>query len=363
MDRSPRPRRGGRPGSGGPPRAATIALQRVGPLRGLVPVLAERGVDPDAVLAEFGLDTAFFEDPEHRLPLATVDRLLGRAIAASDCPHLGLLVGMRAGPSTLGVVGYLLQSAPDLGTALRLLGGHLSVNARHVALGFEVDDESATLGFGLVATDLEHGDQLHACMAAIAVVTLRALCGPGWRPSAVRLAFGAPRDVAPYREHLGLRPEFGGARSAVVFPARWLAHHPTGADPLLHRFMAARLRELAAGTPGGFSGTTRRLLGSMVSSGDCSLAAVADRLGVPPHTVKRRLASEGTSFRALRDEVRHAIAQHLLRHARMPVGDVALALGYSEPGALTRAFRRRAGASPRAWRRAADAPPRPPTGA
>jgi AraC-like DNA-binding protein len=118
--------------------------------------------------------------------------------------------------------------------------------------------------------------------------------------------------------------------------------------------MTARLRELAAGAPGGFAGTTRRLLESMVSSGDCSLAAVAARLGVPPHTVRRRLAAEGASFRALRDEVRHAVAQHLLRHARMPVGDVALALGYSEPGALARAFRRRAGASPRAWRRAAD---------
>lgn len=350
MDPRPAPRTAPRrPRSPGPP----IALQRVGPLRGIVSVLADLGVDPVGLLGGLGLQPAFFDDPERVLPLATVDRLFDRALEATGCAHLGLLVGMRAGVSSLGVVGYLLQSAPDLGTALRLFRAHLEVNAPHVALGLDVGRDEVTLDVGFLERRLRHGDQLLACALAIGVCTLRGLCGPAWRPSELRLAFAPPRDPAPYREHLGSRPRFGASRSAIVFPVRWLAHPLPGADPLLHRFMAARVRELRARATGRTADAVRRLLWAMVSSGDCSLEAVCARIGVPPHTLKRRLAAEGESFRDLRDEVRHTVARQLLRDARMPVGDVALALGYSEPAALTRAFRRRAGAPPGAWRRAA----------
>lgn len=332
-------------------------MQRVGPLRGIVGALADLGVDPAGLLAEFDLRPAFFDDPEHTLPLATVDRLIGRCGAATGCPHFGLLVGARAGVSTLGVIGYMMQSAPDLSTALHLLQRHLPVNTPHSTVTLRVRDGAVSLGFAIVEPGVVHVDQLLACGIAIGCGILRTVCGPAWCPTEIRLAFAAPRDLTPYRQVFGVRPRFGVERSEVSFPAHWLAHPLPGADPLLHRFMAARLGELRTRVADGRAGEVRRLLRSMVTAGDCTLAAACERLGVRAHTLKRRLASEGTSFRALRDEVRHEVARQLLRHTRTPVGDLAAILGYSEPGALTRAFRRRAGEPPRAWRRAAVSAP------
>jgi methylphosphotriester-DNA--protein-cysteine methyltransferase len=46
-------------------------------------------------------------------------------------------------------------------------------------------------------------------------------------------------------------------------------------------------------------------------------------------------------------------AKHQLRTSAAPISDIALAAGYSEQSALTRALRRECGQTPAAWRRGA----------
>jgi AraC-like DNA-binding protein len=86
---------------------------------------------------------------------------------------------------------------------------------------------------------------------------------------------------------------------------------------------------------------------------------VARRLAVSDRTLHRRLAGEGTTFAALVDEARRERAQLLLEDRRLSCSEVAFLLGYAEPAAFFRAFRRWTGETPQAWRtpRAADAPP------
>ncbi|MGA7980859.1 MAG: helix-turn-helix transcriptional regulator [Chromatiaceae bacterium] len=69
-------------------------------------------------------------------------------------------------------------------------------------------------------------------------------------------------------------------------------------------------------------------------------------------TLNRRLNAQGTSFKELLQEVRFEISQQLLRDTRLPVVEVAEALGYAAAGAFTRAFQRWSGKSPTAWREA-----------
>lgn len=79
--------------------------------------------------------------------------------------------------------------------------------------------------------------------------------------------------------------------------------------------------------------------------------ALAARLDVPPATLRRRLRSEGQSFAAIKDELRSVMAQALLRDGERSVADIASELGFSEPSAFHRAFRKWTGHSPGAFRR------------
>ncbi len=82
-----------------------------------------------------------------------------------------------------------------------------------------------------------------------------------------------------------------------------------------------------------------------------SLDAVAASLHLHPRTLRRRLAEEGTSFRALTNDVRATLATELLSQVGLTVEQVARRLGYAETAAFNHAFSRWFGLAPNEYRR------------
>lgn len=82
-----------------------------------------------------------------------------------------------------------------------------------------------------------------------------------------------------------------------------------------------------------------------------SVASLAKDLCMSERTLARRVQrATGHSTRALLQSVRLQRARALLERSRMPVEQVAAAVGYDDPTALRRLLRKRAGVSPSAYR-------------
>lgn len=82
-----------------------------------------------------------------------------------------------------------------------------------------------------------------------------------------------------------------------------------------------------------------------------TLVALSRQFDQSPATLKRRLAEEGTSLRALKDECRYERARRLLEGSHLSLGQVARRLCYSDARTFARAFRQWSGARPADWRR------------
>jgi AraC-like DNA-binding protein len=78
---------------------------------------------------------------------------------------------------------------------------------------------------------------------------------------------------------------------------------------------------------------------------------VAAELNITAATLRRRLSEEGTSYQAIKDQLRRDLAISYLSDSNRSVMDIALELGFSERSAFHRAFRKWTGASPGAFRR------------
>src|SRR5690606_18598195 len=78
---------------------------------------------------------------------------------------------------------------------------------------------------------------------------------------------------------------------------------------------------------------------------------VAQWLGCEERTLRRRLAEECNSFRALKDEVRREVAIERLQHGGESVNDIALALGFGDAANFRKAFVRWTGRYPSFYRR------------
>lgn len=95
-----------------------------------------------------------------------------------------------------------------------------------------------------------------------------------------------------------------------------------------------------------------RLLGPMLNGGrEPDLEEVAARLKLPTWTLRRKLAEEGTQFRAILNDTRRDLAMTYIRDTELAFGEIAYLLGFASAQAFQRAFRRWNNQTPGEFRR------------
>jgi AraC-like DNA-binding protein len=340
----------GPPGGTSHHRQQVEAAVRAGPLMSIPTLLLEFGCKPEPLFESVGVTLAQFAEPDTEVSYLAASKLLARCASATRCTHFGLLVGQRAGPSHLGVAGFLLRSAPDVETALRDLARYLDLHDQGGSLTLKVENELTLLGYAVHQPDAQAVDQIYDLSIAVACNLMRNLCGQRWNPTDVYLARREPRHPEPYREFFRAPLHFDANQSALAFPCSWLGHRLASADALLHRHLEREADKLHTMRADDIAGELRRLLTTLIAEQRCSIDEVARRMGIHERTLNRRLQQQGTSFRRELDEVRYTLARQLLSDTEMPVTEIANTLAYSDASAFGHAFKRWSGASPAHWR-------------
>jgi AraC-like DNA-binding protein len=148
----------------------------------------------------------------------------------------------------------------------------------------------------------------------------------------------------------------------VIAPSTW-----TGVEipremlgiPLRRR--DAALRRLLEGHAAGFDARTppandsavhrvSALVASQLHLGVPTIRLVAKQLSMASRTLQRRLAAEGTSYEQVVDLVRREAAERLIADSMLTIGEIGYLLGFSEPSAFHRAFKRWQHVPPREYR-------------
>ncbi|ERO65080.1 hypothetical protein P308_20860 [Pseudomonas piscis] len=95
-----------------------------------------------------------------------------------------------------------------------------------------------------------------------------------------------------------------------------------------------------------------QLLGPLLNGGrEPDLEEVAARLKLPTWTLRRKLAEEGTQFRAILNDTRRDLAMTYIRDTELAFGEIAYLLGFASAEAFQRAFKRWNGQTPGEFRR------------
>jgi AraC-like DNA-binding protein len=120
------------------------------------------------------------------------------------------------------------------------------------------------------------------------------------------------------------------------------------------------LKEFLRGAPGnivlkyknttGLSAQIRRKLRAAARTEWPDFDTFAQGLHMAPSTLRRRLEEEGQSFQAIKDQLRRDMAIDYLSHSSRSVLEIAAELGFAEPSAFHRAFKKWTGASPGEYR-------------
>jgi len=324
---------------------------RVGVLMNVPALLSAHGVDPRPIFKRTGIDMRQFKNPDQKLSYLKLSHLLAECVETTGYEHFGLLVGQTATPSHLGIAGYVVRVAADVGTALAKLTNYFDLHDEGGTPTLSIGPQLTLLGYTVNQPGAKAVEQIHDLTIAFATILMRGLCGSAWRPNQVLLSRRRPANTAPYRDFFETMPQFDAEMSAIAFPSQWLKQPVASADELLFRHFereaaeSRRLQQLEL-----VDALSQQLQRGLLE-GVWSAQATAQNMGMNRHTLRRRLKANGTGFRQELDKVRRVLSLQLLEGTNIAVAEIAGLMGYANPSAFIRAFNRWTGTTPNEWRK------------
>ncbi len=309
--------------------------------------LEQAGLDTDRLASEVGLDQSRLSSGEARIERRYFRELFAVAEAHSGDSLIGLHAGGMPGRHTL--LTYLTMSQSTVGEALH-------EQARFAQLAFDslrleiVERPPYTYN----QVDLGPGQTHHEIeyLTALWIRPLAAQTEPRAHASEVRFAHPPYGPAPEYERLLGCPVRFRQPLWAIVFSNEVMNLPIAGANPAVALALKGEAAQrLAAMSSPRLAARIEEILHGVTSYTDRTPARIAKLLGVSVRTLQRHLRDEGTSFRAIRGEVRREEAISLLADSRLRISEVAERLGFRDVAGFDHAFKRWTGHTPRSERR------------
>ncbi len=323
--------------------------------RGLADFAVSRGADRTVLLARAGIDPRALMDQDARLPFSDYAALMRAGQALTGDPALALHFGESVDISEVSIIGLLGQASETI------LEAFVQLN-RYVRLIVETDNGDQADRFrlalergGMWLVDNRRNAQAFPELTESAfaqLVTGARRANDGLAIKAVHLSFADPGYAREYERIFQAPVVFGADWNAMqidpTLPAQPVAKLPRYVFGVLSEHAQALLASLEASKS--VRGQVESLLLPILHTGDAGIERVAGKMGLSRQTLFRKLKAEGVTFERVLDGLRHRLALHYLEGAKVSVNETAYLVGFSEPAAFSRAFKRWTGMSPTAAR-------------
>ncbi|WP_286237517.1 AraC family transcriptional regulator [Neptuniibacter halophilus] len=320
--------------------------------RTLVAAANRHGLDPQPLLRHAGLNEQMLENPGLRITPDQLSRMMQAMWQQSDDEFM--CMGSR--PSRHGVFTLMAKQAVRCRN-LRQVYHHLqhfyNLVAEAINLELEITEDEVRFYMDLTDPSQDPDNILREFLLLLWHRFPSWLIGQLVPLKSVSVNFAEPVNQAEHRLMYPCRVDYNQSRCALVFGTE-LLDEPVVQTP---RTLSAYLRRAPLDwfkRQAYYQTYTRRVMDFFEQNqnlAEASMEHVAEALHLTTRTLRRKLGEEGTSFQALKDEVRRDAAIHYLSQPAIPISQISQQLGFSEPNAFTRAFKNWTGVSPSLYRR------------
>ncbi|WP_373712410.1 helix-turn-helix domain-containing protein [Streptococcus sp.] len=312
--------------------------------------LEELGIDISFILQKAHLSNQLWQEeivysPQdyHRF-IATMDKLITdeAILALSRVDNIKMFV-----PAF-----FVALSSPDGLTAIQRLSKYKSLIGP-VNVQVDVEEEQVNICYSYISSQLPLPRMLLLQEQLLLLNIIRTGTGK----------FVLPREISsPYEygaileKEIGFLPQKSDYNRLVLSKAELKCPFITENNIMWYHLKPSLNQQLSQlDTDGSFTQDVQTELLFAIPRGQFSLATVADRLGLHPRTLQRKLAKENTSFQ---EEVLHLQKLMVFSYLdlSMSVDDIAYLVGYSEKSSFRRAFKKWTGKTIKQYKEAQSKP-------
>lgn len=320
---------------------------------GVDALIARYGGDIDAIFGRATLSTDQLASPINELNLRQYCALFEEAARATGHDNFGLHFGQDFQPQRLGAIGYAAITAPTLAAGLANFVRYFPAHQDSSLVSLESDRDLVWLTYQIVDPRIERRRQDAELSLGMFCNIMRNALGPDWSPLEIHFEHARPDGAAEHERGFGAPTLFGQRTNAIALRRSALSAPMAGCDPYLFAVIEPFLAERRASRqmPSDLVSALKQEIRLKLGEGSFSQRALAERLGLSTAELQRRLRDLGVSYNALLRATRQELALRFVRESDMPLTEIALAVGYSELSAFSRAFRAWTGLSPQRYRR------------
>lgn len=310
----------------------------------VIDTVADRGIGAETVLDRTGLTLAEVRDPHTMTSIGQYLTACENIVAAGAGFADAFAIGARLHLSAYGMYGYALMCSPTMRDFFDFAVRYQPLATPTVRLEWRTEGDRAIWQFREIYRDVMSSDVrtfLVRQQMKMTFTHIRDTAGADNLP--VRALFALPEDAFAMDDALALSCpcSYGEAANELHYPIGILDQTPELGNRLTRAMLEETCERLIgqARISSGLSGEVYQLLLNAPSEFP-SMTAIAAQLGMQERTLRRRLATEETSYGAIVDDVRRKLAIEYLQTTQMSVDDVAWKVGFSDSANLRRAVRR-----------------------
>jgi AraC-like DNA-binding protein len=321
-------------------------------VRPFLEVAAACGVSREEFLMRAGIASDRLDDPNGALEIPELDRIQELAIALTGDPALGLHMGEHARAPAYDVVGHLPSHTATLRETIEALIRFSRIHS-DVSAKLEERGDRALVAFQFPGLPDAPATRFRAELSVTGFTrVLQDFGGEDALPRAVHFAHAPPLHRDEYARLFRGREHFSQPSTSIHFVREILSNGALHGSPRLKAILegeAERMLERLDRKPT-YAQRLRDWLGAREAAEIPTMDDAAHYLGLSARSLRRRLVEERASYPRLVEAARIARAKRLIEDVDRSVYQVAYDLGFSDPSAFHRAFRRWTGMTPMQYR-------------
>lgn len=302
------------------------------------------------------ISPSWLDDPDRQVGSEVLQKLWREAVIQTGDRDLGLHIGEAFDLAAIGIVGYVLLNCKTYGQVLEKLSQYTRLFSRGVAIHHHVSAGWVHCDCDIVGNVKnylldEPRHPIESTFSALITATQQ-LTGNRLKADAVWFQHPRSENTSEHERIFQTTVWFSQVANRIIFPEPYLNWRVRSSNPsLLSVFELHANTMLHAQTETQsyrqqvITAITHRLQGEVPS-----IEAIAHHLMLSVRQLQRELQTENTSYQQLLDETRRELALSQFNLPGTSIHDLAFLLGFSEPSAFHRAFKRWTGQTPRNYR-------------
>jgi len=320
----------------------------------LVTFAEQCGIEMAPLLRKHGLSVESVSTPGARIAAAQYAQLLLDVDSLTDDAGFWFRFGQQLDFTAYDVLGQVMLSCDTLRQAMHLLAKYYQLISCGSELVCVETDGSLSIHIYRQG-DIEARASFIRSELLVSVIFNGILVALPDRGEKLRFEFDyrQPEYASLYYQYLNRNCVFSAPQSKIILPAEYLACPGLYPNPVMlkilvkqcdqlldqllgHRSISAQVRTQIAAIPGHYP----------------TAISVAQKIGLSPRTLSRRLKAQGTTFQLLMNEVKTQRAVNYLQTTDLSIEEVATMVGFSDAANFRRAFVSWTGMLPSVYRSA-----------